>query len=178
MARTGSNRAVDVVDPSDARHDSTPAGSDGDQVEEEFRSLLEGLRTTLPGVQLVTAFLLTVPLYDKYDQLMRSERVAYYIAFTSALVASLLLTAPSSHQRLRARDGEGVARRHRHHLDVAVRLTIVGSALFAVAITAVAYLVSSIVLGTPWSLAVTGAIVATWAWSWYYLPLVTFRRDS
>ena len=93
-------------------------------------------------------------------------------------MASLLLTAPSSHQRLRARDGEGVARRHRHHLDVAVRLTIVGSVLFAVAITAVAFLVSSIVLGTGWSLAVTAAIVVTWAWSWYYLPLVTFRRDS
>jgi hypothetical protein len=80
-----------------------PATDDSDQVEEEFRSLLEGLRTTLPGVQLVTAFLLTVPLYDKYDQLGTVERVAYYIAFASALVASVLLTAPSSHQRLRAR---------------------------------------------------------------------------
>ncbi len=50
--------------------------------------------------------------------------------------------------------------------------------LFAVAITAVAFLVSSIVLGNGWSVAVTAAIVVTWAWSWYYLPLVTFRRDS
>ena len=40
-----------------------------------------------------------------------------------------------------------MARRHRRHLDVAVRLTVVGSVLFAVAITAVAFLVSSIVLG-------------------------------
>ena len=71
-----------------------PASDDTDQVEDEFRSLLEGLRTTLPGVQLVTAFLLTVPLYDKYDELGHSERVAYYIAFATALVASVLLTAP------------------------------------------------------------------------------------
>jgi len=176
----GNNRAVNVLDPSGPREERTAAANrdDDDQVEEEFRSLLEGLRTTLPGVQLVTAFLLTIPLYDKYDQLVHSERVAYYIAFSTALVASLLLTAPSSHQRLRARHGEGVARRHRHHLDVAVRLTIVGSVLFAVAITAVAFLVSSLVLGNGWSLAVTAAIVVTWAWSWYYLPLVTFRRDS
>lgn len=181
IAPTGKKPAVNALDPRRPLHEQAGSGdpdggAEGDQVEEEFRSLLEGLRTTLPGVQLVTAFLLTVPMYDKYDQLVRSERVAYYVAFVSALVSSLLLTAPSSHQRVRAGDGEGVARRHRHHLDVAVRLTIVGSALFAVAITAVAFLVSSIVLGGGWSLAVTAAVVITWAWSWYYLPLVAFRR--
>src|SRR6187431_173725 len=62
---TGNNGDVNVADP---------ASDDTDQVEDEFRSLLEGLRTTLPGVQLVTAFLLTVPLYDKYDELGHSER--------------------------------------------------------------------------------------------------------
>ena len=150
--------------------------TDEEQVEEEFRSLMEGLRTTLPGVQLVTAFLLTVPLYEKYDTLVRSERVAYYVAFVSALMASLLLTAPSSHQRLRSHDG--VARRHRHHLDVAVRITVVGSALFAVAITAVAFMVSSIVLSTGAAIAVAVTTALVCAWSWYYLPLVTFRRDT
>ena len=124
------------------------ADDDDDQVEEEFRSLLEGLRTTLPGRAARHRLPAHRPAVRQVRQLVRSERVAYYLAFVSALVASLLLTAPSSHQRLRARDGEGVARRHRRHLDVAVRLTVVGSVLFAVAITAVAFLVSSIVLGT------------------------------
>src|SRR4051794_30783766 len=100
-----------------------PSGAD--DVEEEFRSLMEGLRTTLPGVQLVTAFLLTVPMYDKYDSLSRSQRSAYFIAFLSAVVASVLLTAPSSHQRLRSDDG--VARHHRRHLVVAVKVTVCGS---------------------------------------------------
>ena len=148
---------------------------DPEQVEEEFRSLMEGLRTTLPGVQLATAFLLTVPMYDKYDDLRHSERVAYYIAFATALLASLLLTAPSSHQRVRS--GRTVARRHRSDLDVAVRLAIAGSALFAVAITAVAYLVSSVVLGAAWAIAVTVVVAITYLWSWYWIPLVTFQRN-
>lgn len=148
--------------------------TDDDQVEDEFRSLLEGLRTTLPGVQLVTAFLLTVPLYSTYDSLDRWERGAYYVAFVSALLSSLLLMAPSSHQRLRS--GEGVARRHRSHLDTAVRLTIAGSAIFGIAITAVAFMVSSIVLATGAAIAVTAATAAVGLWSWYYLPLVAFRR--
>jgi hypothetical protein len=146
-------------------------------VEEEFRSLLEGLRTTLPGVQLVTAFLLTVPMYDKYETLVHAERVAYYLAFGCALVASLLLMAPSSHQRLRSRDGS-VARHSRRHLDAAVKITVVGSALFAVTITAVAYLVASIVLTTTVAVAVTVIVAGACLWSWYYLPLVSFRRDD
>ncbi|MBA2752350.1 MAG: hypothetical protein H0U41_08980 [Actinobacteria bacterium] len=145
-----------------------------DSVEEEFRSLLEGLRTTLPGVQLVTAFLLTLPLYDRFSELVRAERVAYYVAFVSALVSSLLLMAPSSHQRLRS--GNGVARRHRGHLQSAVRLTVVGTVGFAVAITASAYLVSSVVLGTPYAIAITVFVGLVGAWSWFYVPLVAFRR--
>src|SRR3546814_9832492 len=68
------------------------AGSGGGQappdVDDQFRSLLEGLRTTLPGVQLITAFLLTLPLYDSFADLDRDERVAYYIAFVTALLRS------------------------------------------------------------------------------------------
>ncbi len=147
-----------------------------EKVEDEFRSLLEGLRTTLPGVQLATAFLLTVPMYDKYDSLVHAERVAYYLAFASALVSSLLLTAPSSHQRLRNRDG--LSRHNRRHLDAAVKITVAGSALFAITITAVAYLVASIVLTTTVAVVVTILVAVTCAWSWYYLPLVSFRRDD
>jgi len=147
-----------------------------ERVEDEFRSLMEGLRTTLPGVQLVTAFLLTVPMYDKYETLDHAERVAYYIAFGSALVSSLLLIAPSSHQRLRNRDG--VARRNRRHLDAAVKITVAGSALFGVTITAVAYLVASIVLTTTVAVVLTVVVAVTCLWSWYYLPLVSFRRDD
>jgi cobalamin synthase len=152
------------------------AGHDDDgQVEEEFRSLLEGLRTTLPGAQIITAFLLTLPFYERFGALDQRERVAYYIAFVAALVSSLLLMAPSSHQRLRS--GEGVARQHRRHLDVAVRITIVGTVGFVVAVTSAAFLVSSLVLSTPAAVAITGAVLLTAAWSWFYLPLVSFRGE-
>ena len=144
-------------------------------VEKEFLSLLDGLRVTLPGVQLITAFLLTVPLYDRFPDLQRTERVAYYIAFGCGLASSVLLTAPSSHQRLRAHGGR-VARHSPHHQEVAVRLTIAGSVLFGVALTAVAYVVSSLVLTTPVAVVFTVTMGLVLAWSWFYLPLVTFRK--
>ena len=143
-------------------------------MEEEFRSLLEGLRTTLPGVTLITAFLLTLPLYERFGDLGRAEWVAYYTAFVSSLLSTVLLMAPSSHQRLRS--GDGVARQHRSHLDVAVALTNLGAIGFAVAITAVAYLVSSIVLGSGIAAGLTVAVAIVGLWSWFYLPLVAFKR--
>lgn len=152
-----------------------PRGPD-DDVQEQFSALLDGLRTTLPGVQLTTAFLLTLPLYDKFAGLARGERLAYYVAFVCSLLASVLLVAPSAHQRLRA--GHGVQRRSQHHLDVAVRITVVGTVASAVAIVAVAFLVSSIVLGAGGAGLVTGVVAAVGLWSWFYLPLVTFERDD
>jgi hypothetical protein len=136
---------------------------------------MEGLRTTLPGAQLVTAFLLTLPLYDKFDSLVRQERVAYYVAFVSAVLGSLLLMAPSSHQRLRADDG--VDREHQRHVHAAVHIAIAGSLLFGLAIVAVAFLVTSFVLGTGVAVAIATVVALVWGWSWYYLPLVSFEKD-
>ena len=148
-----------------------------DDVDDQFRSLLEGLRTTLPGVQFITAFLLTLPLYDRFDDLSAGEEGAYYVAFVGALVSSLLLMAPSSHQRLRAHD-HGLIRRSKRHLRVAIQLTVVGTLAFAIAITAVAFLVSSLVLGTPMAIAMAAVVAIVGAWSWFYLPLVAFERDD
>lgn len=152
----------------------SPSDEADDTVDDEFRALLEGLRTTLPGIQIVTAFLLIMPFQAAFTDLSRAERVSYYVSFTSALLASVLLMAPSSHQRLRAVSDGTVARRTPRHLAVAIRLTVVGSALYAVALGAVAYLVASILLDTTIAAALTAVIALVCAWSWFYLPLVRF----
>ena len=59
-----------------------------------------------------------------------------------------------------------------------MRITVVGSVLFAVALTAAAFLVSSLVLGTPAAVAITAAVGLVVPWSWYYLPLVDFSATT
>lgn len=151
---------------------------DSNTVNEDFRSLMEGLRTTLPGVQIITAFLLTLPLQSHFEDLVTAERIAYYVAFASALISSLLLMAPSSHQRLRAAEQGTVARHSPHHLAVAVRVTNLGTTLFAVAMVAVAYLISSVLFVTPVAIAFTVLVAAVCAWTWFYQPLVAFDRED
>ena len=145
-------------------------------VDDQFRSLMEGLRTTLPGVQVLFAFLLVLPLQASFAEITDFERIAYYVSFFGSAMASVLLIAPSAHQRLRA-PGSGVERRSERHLQIAVNLTIAGTIIFAIALSAAVLLISILTLTDSVAVGATLAVAAVMVWSWFYLPLVTFRRQ-
>jgi hypothetical protein len=105
------------------------------EVDDAFRSVLEGLRTTLPGVQVLFAFLLTLPLQSAFTDLSGIERGSYYVAFFGSAVASILLIAPSAHQRLRA-PMTCVRRQSPAHLRFTINMTIVGTAVIAMSLCA------------------------------------------
>ncbi len=144
-------------------------------VDDSFRALLEGLRTTLPGVQVLFAFLLALPLQSAFSELRGIERGAYFVAFIASALSSILLIAPSAHQRLRA-PITGLRRRSERHLRFGVALAIGGTVLFAVALTAASYLIATLLLPDPVALGVTSLVASLAAWSWFWVPLVTFRR--
>ncbi|HLF44695.1 MAG TPA: DUF6328 family protein [Acidimicrobiia bacterium] len=148
-----------------------------DDVDDAFRAVLEGLRTTLPGVQVLFAFLLIFPLQTSFDRLADPELVAFNVAFFGSALASILLIAPSAHQRIRA-PISGVKRRSARHLQITVRITIVGTIIFAVALAAAVYLVSSLVLSEIAAVLATIAVTALLGWSWFFVPLVTFAKSK
>lgn len=157
----------------EARYDD--AGDD--HVDRQFRSLLEGLRTSLPGVQVLFAFLLVAPLQSAFADLSSVERATFATAFYASGAASVLLIAPSVHQRLRA-PYTGLRRRSKRHLVIATWVTIVGTIAMGIAIVATTYLVSSIVFDSSLAAIATAALAAALAWAWFYLPLVTFHDRS
>jgi hypothetical protein len=146
------------------------------EVDDAFRAFLEGLRTTLPGVQVLFAFLLILPFQQTFQELTGAEKTAYFIAFFGSALASILLIAPSAHQRLRAPQS-GVRRHSIKHLQITVRITIVGTVVFAIALVAAVYLVSSILLETVPVILTTLFIALVLGWGWFYVPLVTFNQE-
>ena len=144
-------------------------------VDDQFRSLMEGLRTTLPGVQVLFAFLLVLPLQASFAEITDLERIAYYVSFFGSAMASVLLIAPSAHQRLRA-PVTGMERRSERHLHIAVNLTIAGTIIFAIALSAAVFLISTLTLTDRVAVGATIAVAVVLAWSWFYIPMVTFRR--
>jgi hypothetical protein len=68
-------------------------------------------------------------------------------------------------------------RRSERHIDVAVNLGIAGTIIFAIALAAAVYLISSLTLTNSFAIAATVAVGAITVWSWFYLPLIAFRRS-
>ena len=156
------------------------AGDESDQefeIDDQFRALMEGLRTSLPGVQVLFAFLLIAPFQGEFASLARLERSAFTVAFLSAGLASILLIAPSVHQRVRA-PATGLRRQSERHLRVTIWVALAGSLVMAVAILATVFLVASLVYSTVPAIVLTLGFAAVLLGSWLYLPLVVFRQTD
>ena len=145
-----------------------------DEVDDQFRALLEGLRTTIPGVMVLVAFLLTLPLYGSFGELRGLDKGVFYTAFASATLSAVLLIAASVHQRVRA-PVSGIRRRTMSHVLFGTKLAIVGTVAFAISIAAVVYLVSTLVFADLPAAIATIVVALVTAWAWFYVPLVKFR---
>ncbi len=152
-------------------------GPETDEVDDQFRSLMEGLRTTIPGVMVLFSFLLVLPFQVSFAEISGSNRTVFYIAFASAALASVLLISPSVHQRVRA-PISGIKRRTMSHVMAATRLAIAGTVLFLITIASVVFLVSSLVFDDTLAALATALASSVAGWSWFYLPMVKFRKDE
>jgi len=150
---------------------------DPKEIDDQFRAILEGLRTTIPGVMVLFSFLLILPLQSSFPEISAGNTAVFYTAFASAALASVLLIAPSVHQRVRA-PISGIRRTSLEHVMSATRIAIVGTVFFLVSISAVVYLVSSLIFDETIAAIATTAITLVSGWAWFYVPLVKFRHDS
>lgn len=147
------------------------------EIDDQFRSLMEGLRTTIPGVMVLFSFLLVLPLQSSFAEITTANTVVFYLAFSSSAISAVLLIAPSVHQRVRAPES-GIKRQTWSHVLFATKLAIAGTVTFLIAISAVVYMVSSIVFSNPLAAAATAAIAGVAAWAWFFVPLVTFDASN
>src|SRR5688500_8237639 len=142
-----------------------------DRSEHEIRDrqiieLLNELRVALPGVQVLFAFLLTVPFSQRFDVLSAADRRVYFAAVLGSAVASALLIAPSAHHRLRFRSGS-----KERMLKTANALAVAGMAVLALSMGAVVYVIAVVLHSTTTAAVVAGAVTAFIAALWFVLPL-------
>ena len=145
------------------------------RVDRELNELLGELRIALPGVQMLFAFLLTVPFYARFETLTGSSRAVFFLTFTFTTIAAVFMIAPSSNHRIsfRAQDKERLLLR-------ANRFAIVGVAFLALAICGVMYFIAGMVLGQRWAAFAACTTATLIALTWYTAPLVRKlrRRDE
>lgn len=138
----------------------------GEKLDRELMELLNELRVLLPGVQVVFAFLLTVPFTQRFPSLSALQQDMYFAAFMTTAVASLLLTTPSAFHRLRWRRGD-----KERLLVFSNRFAIAGLILFAVAVALVVFVVSDVVFDATAAGIATGLVAAANVVFWFVVPL-------
>src|SRR5258705_9613810 len=79
--------------------------TDAERVDRNFTELLGELRIALPGVQVLFAFLLTVPFAQGFTSLTQFERDLYLVVLLLTALASALLIAPTAYHRVLFRKG-------------------------------------------------------------------------
>jgi hypothetical protein len=145
--------------------------SKSEKLNRELIELLNELRVTLPGVQILFAFLLTIPWTQRFARATDLQRDVYFFTFLCAAASTALLIAPSAYHRL-------VWRQHdkEHLLEVSNRLSIAGTVFLATAMASTVFLITDVLFEATAAAVLAGATAAFYSWFWYVMPLIRRLR--
>ena len=138
----------------------------------ELMELLNELRVALPGVQVLFAFLLTVPFSQRFPAITDTQRNVFFAAFLTAAGATAFLIAPTAYHRIRFREGD-----KERMLKTANTLAIVGTVFLALSIVCVVFLITDLLFTSGVATIVTALAAGLFVGLWYGLPLLRHLRD-
>ena len=80
--------------------------SERERLDRNLEQLMTELRVAMPGVQILFAFLLSVPFTQRFADVTDFQRDVYLVSIVSAGVATGFLIAPTAYHRMTFRRGE------------------------------------------------------------------------
>ena len=132
----------------------------------ELIELLQELRIVIPGVQILFAFLLTVPFSQGFTKLTTVQQYVFFATLLCTAAATALLIAPSAHHRLLFRRGVREQR-----LQMGNTLAILGLVFLVPAMVGVVYVITDLIFGLTTALIVTIVMALSFLLLWFVLPL-------
>jgi hypothetical protein len=148
--------------------------TEADRLDRELNELLQELRVLLPGVQVLFAFLLTLPFTVGFENVTDAERLMFFGAFVSTTISAVLLVAPGVRHRGRFREHDKEAL-----VTSGNRLALGATVFLGLAIATVAALIGEYLYGW-WAGAALGSgvvLLAGWFWyAWAFVREVRRRR--
>src|SRR5436190_11350325 len=132
-----------------------------ERLNRQLLELLNELRVALPGVQVLFAFLLTVPFQNRFAEVSDLERRVYLVTLLASAAATAFLIAPTGYHRLLFQRGD-----RPRVIQHGTRMLIAGLACLAVAMTGAIYLITDFLFSAATAIAVAavGAVVFGWLW--------------
>jgi amino acid transporter len=156
-------------EPSEPERDESPK----EKRDRELIELLNELRVALPGVQVLFAFLLTVPFSQRFVQLTAEQNAVYFATFLATALATALLMTPSAYHRVRFRQSD-----KERLLRIGNLAAIAGLVFLVLAITGCVFLIGDLLFNAVAAWIVAVVIAAGYGTLWFVLPLVRRLREA
>jgi len=128
--------------------------------------LLQEVRVVQTGVQVLFAFLLTVPLAARFPELSSFQRSTYFTTLLSTGAATVLLVAPTAYHRILFRLGD-----KEHLVVMANRFTLAGLGFVALSMVGALLLVTDLLFGGATVIVTTFVTASVLVALWCLLPL-------
>jgi len=145
--------------------------SEAERLDRNFNEQLQELRIAQAGVQILFAFLLTIPFQQRFTTLTEIQRTIYVVTLLAVAVSTLVFMAPVAMHRMLFREGlkDFVVR----HTD-----TLIGTGLcfLGLGIVGGVVLVLDVLLSHTTALWIGGGIAVLAAGLWVLLPMSQRRR--
>jgi amino acid permease len=149
------------------RHQSE---SEKQRWDRNFADLLQELRVTQTGVQILFAFLLTLPFSAQFTRTTDFQRDVYIVALLAAAAATAMIISPVAFHRALFRQG-----RKPELVRFSHRMASGGLAFMLIAMVSSILLITDFLLSLPMALVFTGIAAAFFLVFWAALPFV--RRN-
>ncbi len=156
--------------------DAAPLNEDRHETETErldrnWDELLQELRVTQTGVQILAGFLLTLPFQQRFSTVDDVQRAAYLLSLAAAVLATALLVTPVSSHRMLFRQ-----RAKRELVGIADAAARAGLVALAVSIVSATFMIFDVVVGRSAGVSAGAAASAVFLAGWVVLPLVVRSR--
>lgn len=146
--------------------------TEDERLTRNWDELLQELRVTQTGVQILTGFLLTVPFSQRFEKLDDLQLNAYLVVLAGSVLTTGLVVAPAAFHRVLFRQQE-----RRWLVDTGNRCARFGLAMVALTISGVLFLAFDIVAGDPAGWIALGTALVFFSTLWWATPRFLGGRD-
>jgi hypothetical protein len=144
-----------------------PAGDLPEQtLNRNWTELVQELRATQIGVQVLIGFLLALPYTDRFDTLDRFEKGAYLVVLSIAVAATVAVLAPIAYHRILFRRGL-----RPWLVETANTISRVGLVLAALSMCGVVFLAFDLAAGTWVGVVASTVAFVGYVVLWLVVPL-------
>jgi hypothetical protein len=138
-----------------------------DKRDRQMIELLNELRVALPGVQILFAFLLTVPFAQGFRRVTPTQKTLFYAALLATAVSTVCLIAPSATHRLRFHKSDRA-----YLIETANKYLIAGLGFLAVAIVLALVMITDVLYNGAAVFAFPAGVAVLLVALWFVRPLV------